>query len=59
MKPGEAIEHLWATKVIANAQRKVESRNFDIRKRKRWNMMMWRTISRALIPSVNCWMCLT
>ncbi len=32
MKDGEAIEHPWVTKAIANAQRKVESRNFDIRK---------------------------
>ena len=32
MKPGEAIEHPWVTKAIANVQRKVESRNFDIRK---------------------------
>lgn len=32
MKPGEAIEHPWVTKAIANAQRKVETRNFDIRK---------------------------
>ncbi len=32
MKPGEAIEHSWVTKSIENAQRKVESRNFDIRK---------------------------
>lgn len=32
MKPGEAIEHRWVTKAIANAQYKVESRNFDIRK---------------------------
>lgn len=32
MKPGEAIEHPWVSKAIANAQRKVESRNFDIRK---------------------------
>lgn len=32
MKPGEAIEHPWVNKAIANAQRKVESRNFDIRK---------------------------
>ncbi|CCU26230.1 preprotein translocase subunit SecA [Salmonella enterica subsp. enterica serovar Agona str. 57.A.08] len=32
VKPGEAIEHPWVTKAIANAQRKVESRNFDIRK---------------------------
>ncbi|VFP80521.1 preprotein translocase subunit SecA [Candidatus Erwinia haradaeae] len=32
MKPGEAIQHPWVTQAIANAQRKVESRNFDIRK---------------------------
>ncbi|MGP1952875.1 MAG: preprotein translocase subunit SecA [Arsenophonus sp. ET-KM2-MAG3] len=32
MKSGEAIEHPWVTKAIANAQRKVENRNFDIRK---------------------------
>lgn len=32
MKEGEAIEHPWVTKAIANAQKKVESRNFDIRK---------------------------
>ncbi|EMG9488257.1 preprotein translocase subunit SecA [Serratia marcescens] len=32
MKEGEAIEHPWVTKAIANTQRKVESRNFDIRK---------------------------
>lgn len=32
MKEGEAIEHPWVTKAIANAQRKVEGRNFDIRK---------------------------
>ncbi|PLK58958.1 preprotein translocase subunit SecA, partial [Candidatus Palibaumannia cicadellinicola] len=32
MKQGDAIEHPWVTKAIANAQRKVESRNFDIRK---------------------------
>ncbi|MGP1928372.1 MAG: preprotein translocase subunit SecA [Arsenophonus sp. NC-WZS1-MAG3] len=32
MKPGEAIEHPWITKAIVNAQRKIESRNFDIRK---------------------------
>ncbi|UVK78693.1 MAG: protein translocation ATPase [Sodalis sp. Ffu] len=30
--PGEAIEHPWVTRAIANAQRKIESRNFDIRK---------------------------
>jgi preprotein translocase subunit SecA len=32
MEKGEAIEHPWVTKAIENAQRKVESRNFDIRK---------------------------
>lgn len=32
MKEGESIEHPWVTKAISNAQRKVESRNFDIRK---------------------------
>jgi preprotein translocase subunit SecA len=32
MGEGEAIEHPWVTKAIENAQRKVESRNFDIRK---------------------------
>ncbi|MFP3029009.1 MAG: preprotein translocase subunit SecA [Arsenophonus sp.] len=32
MKSGEAIEHPWITKAIINAQRKVESRNFDIRR---------------------------
>ena len=32
MKEGEAIEHPWVTKAIENAQRKVEARNFDIRK---------------------------
>jgi preprotein translocase subunit SecA len=32
MKPGEAIEHPWVNKAIANAQRKVEAHNFDIRK---------------------------
>jgi len=29
---GEAIEHPWVTKAIENAQRKVEARNFDMRK---------------------------
>ncbi|MGD8788831.1 MAG: SEC-C metal-binding domain-containing protein, partial [Burkholderiales bacterium] len=29
---GEAIEHPWVTRAIENAQRKVEARNFDIRK---------------------------
>ncbi|MGQ9659266.1 MAG: preprotein translocase subunit SecA [Thermochromatium sp.] len=32
MQRGEAIEHPWVTKAIENAQRKVEGRNFDIRK---------------------------
>ncbi|MEJ1395972.1 MAG: preprotein translocase subunit SecA, partial [Candidatus Sedimenticola sp. (ex Thyasira tokunagai)] len=32
MEKGEAIEHPWVTKAIANAQKKVEGRNFDIRK---------------------------
>ena len=32
MEHGEAIEHKWVTKAIENAQRKVEARNFDIRK---------------------------
>ena len=32
MEEGEAIEHRWVTKAIENAQRKVEARNFDIRK---------------------------
>jgi preprotein translocase subunit SecA len=29
---GEAIEHAWVTRAIENAQRKVEARNFDMRK---------------------------
>ena len=32
MQEGEAIEHPWVSRAIANAQRKVEGRNFDIRK---------------------------
>ncbi len=32
LEEGEAIEHSWVTKAIENAQRKVEGRNFDIRK---------------------------
>jgi preprotein translocase subunit SecA len=32
MQQGEAIEHPWVNKAIENAQRKVEGRNFDIRK---------------------------
>lgn len=32
MQPGEAIEHPLVSRAIENAQRKVEARNFDIRK---------------------------
>ncbi len=32
MGEGEAIEHPWVTRSIENAQKKVEGRNFDIRK---------------------------
>ncbi len=32
MEQGEAIEHPWVSRAIENAQRKVEGRNFDIRK---------------------------
>ena len=32
MQDGEAIEHPWVSKAIENAQRKVEARNFDMRK---------------------------
>ena len=32
MGNGEAIEHPWVTRSIENAQRKVEARNFDVRK---------------------------
>jgi preprotein translocase subunit SecA len=32
MGEGEAIEHPWVTRSIENAQRKVENRNFDVRK---------------------------
>lgn len=32
MEEGEAIEHPWVTRSIESAQRKVEGRNFDIRK---------------------------
>jgi len=31
-RKGEVIEHPWVTKAIENAQRKVEARNFEIRK---------------------------
>lgn len=32
MPEGEAIEHRWVSKAIENSQKKVEGRNFDIRK---------------------------
>ena len=32
MKPGEAIQHPWMTKAVETSQKKVEQRNFDIRK---------------------------
>ncbi|QCI18192.1 preprotein translocase subunit SecA [Buchnera aphidicola (Aphis nasturtii)] len=32
LSENEAIEHPWVTKAIENAQKKVENRNFDIRK---------------------------
>ena len=32
MEDGEAIEHPWVTRAIENAQKKVEGRNFDVRK---------------------------
>jgi preprotein translocase subunit SecA len=32
MDEGEAIEHPWVTRSIENAQKKVEGRNFDVRK---------------------------
>ncbi|ASI47974.1 MAG: preprotein translocase subunit SecA [Anaplasma ovis] len=32
MKRGEAIQHRWISKAIERAQKKVESRNYDIRK---------------------------
>lgn len=32
MEEGEAIEHKWVSKSIENAQKRVESHNFDIRK---------------------------
>ncbi len=32
MEEGESIEHPWVSKAIESAQRKVEGRNFDIRK---------------------------
>ena len=35
MPEGEAIEHAMVSRAIENAQRKVEGRNFDIRKHAR------------------------
>ncbi len=32
MQEGEAIEHKWVSKSIENAQKRVESYNFDVRK---------------------------
>jgi len=32
MKPGEAIQHPWMSKALETSQKKVEQRNFDIRK---------------------------
>ncbi len=32
VKYGDSIEHYWITKSIENAQRRIENRNFDIRK---------------------------
>ncbi len=32
LKPGEAIAHPWVNKALETAQKKVEARNFDIRK---------------------------
>jgi len=32
MKPGEAIQHTWMSKAVETSQKKVEQRNFDIRK---------------------------
>ncbi len=32
LKDGESIEHNWVNKAIANAQKKVEGRNFEVRK---------------------------
>ncbi len=32
LEEGEAIEHRWVTRAIENAQKKVEARNFDMRK---------------------------
>jgi len=32
LKPGEAIQHPWMTKAVETSQKKVEQRNYDIRK---------------------------
>ncbi|WP_019962474.1 preprotein translocase subunit SecA [Woodsholea maritima] len=32
MKPGEAIQHPWMSKAVETSQKKVEQRNYDIRK---------------------------
>ena len=32
LKPGEAIVHPWINKALEKAQKKVEARNFDMRK---------------------------
>ncbi|MGV6819836.1 MAG: preprotein translocase subunit SecA [Parvularcula sp.] len=32
IKPDESIEHPWFTKAVENAQKKIEQRNFDMRK---------------------------
>ena len=32
LKPGDAIQHPWMSKTVENAQKKVEGRNFEIRK---------------------------
>ncbi|MFO6485358.1 hypothetical protein ACLBR5_27565 [Escherichia coli] len=44
MKPGEAIEHPWVTKAIANAQRKLKAVTSTFVSNC-WNMMTWLTIS--------------
>ena len=32
MKEGEALEHSWLNKTIANAQKKVEGMHYDVQK---------------------------
>ena len=44
MKKGEAIEHRMVTNAIEKSQRKVEGRNFDMRKTL-LSTMTWSTIS--------------